>query len=122
VVPNEYRAAMFKLPKVAWGDDPVLSTRLDPQTPQGEPLPIDRIAATPESPAPANAVQPMKHLYSMPEVIAFQNGQPLDLSFLGVPVTEAQKAVIETGLIRRYSSNQIAEGVPSERYPGLRGT
>lgn len=122
---NEYRREFKRGPDVKWGDDPVLSTRLDPQTPEGEPLPIDRIAATPEQPAPTNApadaVAPMKHLYTLPEVAAFQSGQPLDLAFLGVPVTEAQKAVIETGLRRRYSSSQIANGVSAESYPGLRG-
>lgn len=113
---NEYRR-LFKVgPDVPWGDEPELSTRIDPETPAGLPE-----AAPTNTATAADAMAPMKHLYSLPEVAAFQNGQPLDLAWLGVPVTEAQKAVIETGLRRRYSSAQVANGVPAERYPGLRG-
>ena len=71
--------------------------------------------------APAIAMRAIRHLYSLPAVAAFQGGAPLALDWLPVPVTEAQKAAIETGIRRRYTPIQIAEGVAAERYPGLRG-
>lgn len=128
---NEYRAE-FKIGKpVEWGKEPYIVRRVGQGSQFVSDIGAEQAAAqAAETPMPgqagvnvtANAVRPMKHLYSLPEVAAFQSGQPLDTSFLGVPVTEAQKAVLETGLRRRYSSAQLADGVMSENYPGLRGT
>lgn len=131
---NEYRAEFKVGPPVDWGNEPYLVRK----TPAGQQFTSDIGAeqailaseTTPlagqgnakPDPQVADTVVPMKHLYSLPEVAAFQSGQPLDLAFLGIPVTDAQKAVIETGLRRRYSSAQIANGVAAEQYPGLRGT
>lgn len=123
VVPNEYRR-YFKLgPDLKWGDLPVLSTRLDPQNAQGEPEPSARITAVPQPDAVqvANAVRALKHLYTVPEVGAYMNdpAQSLDTAFLDVPVSEAMRQTLELGIRRRYSSAQIAEGVPADNYPGI---
>lgn len=134
---NEYRSEFKIGPKVDWGDEPYLVRRtangelfvsdvgaqqaIDQSVVQPVTGQVDPNAPKPDN-APANAIRPMKHLYSLPEIAAFQAGSPLDVSFLGVPVTEAQKSTIEIGLRRRYSSSQLAEGVPAEGYPGLRGS
>lgn len=63
------------------------------------------------------------HLYALPAVQAYQRDPTKDLdiaALLGRDVPETARKMVELGIRRRYSAEQIALGVPAEKYPGLR--
>jgi hypothetical protein len=49
-------------------------------------------------------------------------GEPLDvITLTGQPATKNQIEALEVGIRRRYSAQQITDGVPTENYAGLAG-
>lgn len=130
LTPNELRA-MFRLgPPVSWGDQPAPSqTRvmlsgdapamfLDTTAPSGAPAPSLTYelggGVTPDLEWDLPVRSLGRGLYRRPAVRAFiAHGGPLDAdALLGRPVPDAIRLVIEDGLRRRYSADQIADSLP----------
>ena len=116
LTPDEYRADLLQkgpLPKDAFPEPVAPSPGSD--TSGGE-------APEPDGKALADAIRPLKDIYTQPAVakwLADPSGQLDAASILGRAVSDSQRQLIEKGLKRRYSSRQIADGVAAEGYPGL---
>lgn len=67
---------------------------------------------------PAESVRSVGNLYAHPAVRAFMTGGELDTSFLG-DVEPVIGSLLEVALKRRYSVDQIIDGVPAEGYSGF---
>ena len=151
VTPNQFRrhfAPYFAelSGDVQWGDEPYLWTRLQPLADFAQTLPADDTAglAKPSAPALPNATSGTAPdpaaapsspalsglrslaLYRHPAVRAYLaagGALPLDaVSLVGAPLAEGARKHIETGLRRRYSGDQILDGVPAERFPPITET
>jgi HK97 family phage portal protein len=127
VTPNEARTHFGVGLPTEWGNKPILTNQVSVQpevgaTPQvAEPLPV-------QEPEDGEEVQPLASLvipadlYKHPAVRAFVAGAPLDATaLLGGETSTKQAEALEVGIRRRYTPQQISEGVPSEGFLGLAG-
>ncbi len=149
VVGNEVRARLRLGKRTEWGDQPMPLAKVAlkgdafPMTALGTgmfgveavpnaPLVLEPSGLAepglPDTGASARAAQKLaaygRDLYSHPAVRTYLGSrtEPLDVQWLfGEPLTPALRAVIETGLARRYSAEQLVRGVPAERFAGFQG-
>lgn len=143
---NEYRKEFAIGEPVPWGDvwwatpqtvqvaddkgaltiRPVFGSVQDTTAvPGSEPAPDegDEDASTEalDAEAAAAALRAVGALYRHPAVRAYLAGAELDTdALLGGRVDDTVRGLLETGLTRRYSTDQLADGVPAEAFPGLR--
>jgi HK97 family phage portal protein len=149
VVGNEVRARLRLGKRTEWGDQPMPLAKVAlkgdafPMTALGtgmfgvEPVPTAPQVfepsglsepGLPDTGASARAAQKLaaygRDLYTHPAVRAYlaDRSAPLDAQWLfGEPLAPALRAVIETGLARRYSAEQLVRGVPGEKFAGFQG-
>lgn len=117
VTDDEMRQHIFRLPPLT----PEQTKRLDEQRVISAPKPPMGFQdkGQVEKPDPAQKLLSLgKALYQHPSVKAFIAGDELDTSFLG----DAEPVIgtlLEVGLTRRYTAEQLVGGVPAEGYPGF---
>jgi hypothetical protein len=128
VTPNEARAHFRLGQPTEWGNVPLMASQVDKQghvaapPEQVDPLPVDEVTGNvDEQPAAASFSLP-SDLYKRDAVKVYLSGGTIDWDVLiGAPLNEQQKTALSVGVRRRYSVEQIANGVPAEGYRGVEG-
>lgn len=124
---NEARSHFAIGEPVEWGDKPLTTPQTQETAPnpdQVEPIPTEQPVDKPETEPiiPVMSLDLPTDLYKHDAVKAFLAGQPLDvIALTGQPATKNQIEALEIGIRRRYSAEQITDGVPLENYAGLAG-
>jgi HK97 family phage portal protein len=124
---NEARSHFSIGEPVEWGDKPLVTPQAQQTAPapaQVEPIPVEQPVDSPEGEPniPVMSLDLPRDLYRHNAVKAFLAGQPLDvIALTGQPATKNQIEALEVGIRRRYSAQQITDGVPTENYAGLAG-